>query len=51
MKKMFGANLLKPAVYVLGLLSVFLLLISSIDVPVSWYVQDIIDPVSMNQQV
>jgi len=44
MKKMFGANLLKPAVYVLGLLSVFLLLISSIDVPVSWYVQDIIDP-------
>eukprot|EP00090_Calanus_glacialis_P003307 TRINITY_DN12441_c0_g1_i1.p1 TRINITY_DN12441_c0_g1~~TRINITY_DN12441_c0_g1_i1.p1 ORF type:complete len:331 (-),score=90.24 TRINITY_DN12441_c0_g1_i1:93-1085(-) len=43
MKKLFGWNLLKPAIYLLGLFSVFLLLISSIDMPVSWLVEDIID--------
>jgi len=43
MKKLLGSNLLKPAVYVFALFSVFLLLISSIDVPASWFVEDIID--------
>ena len=47
MKKLLGSNLLKPAVYVFALFSVFLLLISSIDVPMSWFVEDIIDGVSI----
>merc|ERR1712183_688164 len=43
MKKLLGQNLLKPAIYVMALVSVFLILISSIDVHVSWFVEDIID--------
>jgi len=43
MKKPFGTNMLKPAVYTLAVLSVFLLLISSIDIPKSVFVEDIID--------
>ena len=47
MKKLLGWNLLKPAVYMLGLFLVFIMLISSSSMPVSWMIQDIIDPVSL----
>ena len=45
MKKIFGINLLRPLLYVMGLCFVFLFLLSSADVRVSWLVPDIIDKV------
>ena len=46
MKKMLIPNLSKPLLYVLGLIFVFLFLISSMDVRGGWFIEDIIDRVS-----
>jgi len=43
MMKMLIPNLSKPLLYVLGLLFVFLFLISSMDVRGGWFIEDIID--------
>ena len=50
MKKMLIPNLSKPLLYVLGLIFVFLFLISSIDVRGGWFIEDIIDRVSRAEQ-
>ena len=43
-------GLLRPVVYLCGLLGVFLMLASSVTVDLPWLARDIIDPVSREGQ-